>query len=91
MPQSPYLDASPTGLHSRAEDSPGPCIPVDLKEAALRQAPGVAISTLRPVPVRVRAAAGSAIAYTVTHVLVESEDDGVYEVTWQPNWLVHRM
>lgn len=90
MPQSPYFDASPAGLRSPM-DSPGPLIPADPTEAALSQAPGVAISMLRPVPVTVRGAAGSAIAYTVTHVLVERGDNGVREVTWQPNWLVHRV
>ncbi|MFC9772858.1 MULTISPECIES: hypothetical protein [unclassified Pseudarthrobacter] len=46
---------------------------------------------LRPAPVKVRAAFGSAIAYTVTHILVEQDGNGPYSVRWEPGWLVHRL
>lgn len=46
---------------------------------------------LRPVPVRVRSERGNAIAYTVTHVLVEWDTDGEYFVKWEASWQVKRL
>lgn len=34
---------------------------------------------------------GNAIAYTVTHVLVEREAAGEYLVRWEASWLVKRV
>jgi hypothetical protein len=58
---------------------------------ALEEAPGKPVIMLRPAPVKVRSIPGIAIAYTVTHVLVESDNDGQYNVRWQANWLVRRV
>lgn len=43
---------------------------------------------LRPATVQVRSIIGNAIAYKVTHVLVEWETDGEYGVRWEANCLV---
>ncbi|WP_306638106.1 MULTISPECIES: hypothetical protein [Micrococcaceae] len=46
---------------------------------------------LRPAPVRVGSAIGHAVAYTVTHVLVEWANDGDRESRWLASWLVRRL
>jgi hypothetical protein len=62
------------------------------REYALRQAPGGRpVLVLRPVPVTARAVSGNAIAYTVTHVLVERDSGGEYSVTWEASWQVKRL
>lgn len=61
------------------------------REQALHDAPGRPVIMLRPVPVRVRSVIGNAIAYTVTHVLVEWETEDGHHVRWEANWLVHRV
>ncbi|WP_152642606.1 hypothetical protein [Pseudarthrobacter chlorophenolicus] len=71
--------------------SPGRRTRTALREEALTQAPGRPVMMLRPAPVKVRAAFGSAIAYTVTHILVEMDVNGPYSVRWEPGWLVHRL
>ena len=63
----------------------------EARECALRQAPGRPLMVLRPVPVRVRSERGNAIAYTVTHVLVEWDTDGEYFVKWEASWQVKRL
>jgi hypothetical protein len=60
------------------------------REGALRQAPGRPVLLIRPTPMRARFAACHAIAYTLTHVLVEGDVDGDYFVRWEANWLVKR-
>ena len=60
------------------------------RDDALRQAPGRAVLVLRPVPVTVRAVSGNAIAYTVTHVLVERESGEEYSLKWEASWQVKR-
>jgi hypothetical protein len=61
-----------------------------IREHALRHAPGRPIILVRPAPVKARCIAGNAIAYTVTHVLVEWEAAGEYQVRWEASWLVKR-
>jgi hypothetical protein len=61
------------------------------REHALGRAPGRPVILLRPAPVKVRSIIGNAIAYTVTHVLVEWDTDGEYNVRWEANWLVRRL
>jgi hypothetical protein len=61
------------------------------REDALRQAPGRPVLMLRPAPVKVRAITCHAIAYTVTHVLVERDDDAGYQASWEASWLVRRL
>ena len=60
-------------------------------EDALGQAPGRPVIVIRPVPVKVRSIAGNAIAYTVTHVLVEWDADGEHNVRWEASWQVKRV
>ena len=61
------------------------------RKHALELAPGRPVILLRPAPVKVRSIIGSAIAYTVTHVLVEWDSDGEYNVRWEATWLVRRV
>ena len=61
------------------------------RKHALEEAPGRPVIMLRPAPVRVRSSIGTAIAYTVTHVLVEWDTDGEYNVRWEATWLVRRV
>ena len=61
------------------------------REHALGQAPGKPVILLRPAPVKVRSIVGNAIAYTVTHVLVEWDTDGEYNVRWEATCLVRRL
>jgi|GEM_PF-4331978 len=90
MPQSPYLEDQSTSL-SILPRSPGRRTPSALREEALTHAPGRPVLMRRPAPVKVRAVIGSAIAYTVTHILVEQDGNGPYSVRWEPGWLVHRL
>jgi hypothetical protein len=57
----------------------------------LEKAPGRPVMMLKPAPVRVRSVIGHALAYTVTHVLVEWYCDGQYNVRWEASWLVRRV
>ncbi|MET1086040.1 MAG: hypothetical protein ABWY04_02795 [Arthrobacter sp.] len=91
MPLSP----DPTDRRALLEPPPGH-LPVrlsqsTLREDALRQAPGRPVLLLRPAPVKVGSTVGHAIAYTVTHVLVEWEDDGGPGARWLASWLVRRL
>jgi hypothetical protein len=61
------------------------------REQALNDAPGRPVIMLRPAPVRVRSIIGNAIAYTVTHVLVEWDTGEDHHVRWEANWLVRRV
>ncbi|MDQ0848710.1 hypothetical protein QFZ65_000648 [Arthrobacter sp. B3I9] len=61
------------------------------REYALQQAPGRPVIVLRPVPVTVRAVSGNAIAYTVTHVLVERDAGEEYSLRWEASWQVKRL
>jgi hypothetical protein len=61
------------------------------RENALQQAPGRPVIVLRPVPVTVRAVSGTAIAYTVTHVLVERDSGEEYSLRWEASWQVKRL
>lgn len=67
-------------LLDRREDS--------LRQGALQQAPGKLILMLHPAPVRVHSSSAQAIAYTVTHVLVEWFDDDGYQLRWVASWMV---
>ncbi|WP_455836775.1 hypothetical protein [Pseudarthrobacter siccitolerans] len=61
------------------------------REDALRQAPGRPVLMLRSAPVKVGSTLGHAVAYTVTHVLVEWENDGGRDARWLASWLVRRL
>jgi hypothetical protein len=61
------------------------------REQALNDAPGRPVIMLRPAPVRVRSIIGNAIAYTVTHVLVEWDTEEDHHFRWEANWLVRRV
>ncbi|NUT72093.1 hypothetical protein [Pseudarthrobacter sp. C4D7] len=63
----------------------------EMREAALREAPGKPIVLLRPAPVTVRSAPATALAYTVTDVLIEWEADSGYHLRWEASWLVRRV
>jgi hypothetical protein len=70
---------------------PGRMAQSTVREDALRQAPGMPVLMLRPAPVKVGSTVGHAIAYTVTHVLVEWENDGDHGARWLASWLVRRL
>jgi hypothetical protein len=61
------------------------------REEALQDAPGRPVIMIRPAPVRVRSITAYAIAYTVTHVLVEWHTEDAHHVRWEANCLVHRV
>lgn len=63
----------------------------DMRADALRNAPGDPVLLLRPAPVEIRSMPATAIAYTVTHVLVEWDGGGDYHVRWEASWLVRRV
>ncbi len=71
----------------------GPCSGCrsEMREQALWHAPGRPVVLLRPAPVQVQSIAATALAYTVTHVLVEWEGDVGYQLRWEASWLVRRM
>ncbi|VXC40691.1 hypothetical protein ARTHRO9AX_30255 [Arthrobacter sp. 9AX] len=92
MPLSP----DPTDRRTVLDPPPEQLLPVrldhvGLREDALRQAPGRPVLMLRPAAVKVGSTVGHAIAYTVTHVLVEWENDGGPDVRWLASWLVRRL
>lgn len=68
-----------------------PVTPEPGRDQALNDAPGRAVVMLRPAPVRVRAMTCLAVAYTVTHVLVEWYDEDRYHARWEATWLVRRL
>jgi hypothetical protein len=68
-----------------------PMTPEPARDQALTEAPGKAVVMLRPAPVKVRAMTCLAVAYTVTHVLVEWYDAGRYHVRWEAAWLVRKL
>jgi hypothetical protein len=61
------------------------------REEALHDAPGRPVIMLRPAPVKVRSIVGNAIAYTVTHVLVEWDAAEAHHLRWEATWLVRRV
>lgn len=63
----------------------------EMRDEALRQAPGRPIILLRPAPVTVRSMPANALAYTVTDVLIEWDADMDYHLRWEASWLVHRV
>lgn len=91
MPLTPEPTEKNAALSLLPQQQPAPASQAALREEALRRAPGRPVLMLRPAPVKVRSIAGSAIAYTVTHVLVERGDNGGYEVRWEASWLVRRV
>jgi hypothetical protein len=54
-----------------------------VREDALRRPPSGVVTPIKPVPVRVRAITGNAIAHTATHVLVEWVRYGEHHVRWE--------
>lgn len=91
VPQPPYTDPQGAVLPALPHPPSGPPDRAALRDDALRRAPGRPVLMLRPAPVRVRSGIGIAIAYTVTHILVEVDDDTGYQILWEPSWLVRRM
>ncbi|TPV53301.1 hypothetical protein FJ661_01550 [Pseudarthrobacter phenanthrenivorans] len=91
MPQPPYTDPGNAGLSVLPHPATEPLKREAVREEALRQSPGIPILMLRRAPVKVRSSTGHAIAYTVTHVLVEREDDDGYHVRWEAAWMVRRL
>ncbi len=61
------------------------------REDALRRPPSGVVTRIEPVPVRVRAITGEAIAYTATHVLVEWVRWGEHHVRWEESGQVERL
>lgn len=61
-----------------------------MRDQALKHAPGRPVLLLRPAPVKVRSCVGNAVAYTVTDVLVEWDEDSCYHLRWEASWLVRR-
>ena len=61
-----------------------------MRDEALQDAPGKPVVLLRPAPVKVRSCVGNAVAYTVTDVLVEWDEDSCYPLRWEASWLVRR-
>jgi hypothetical protein len=78
-------------LQSLISPSLSPSVIPQAREQALEDAPGRPVIMLRPARVRVRSVIGHAIAYTVTHILVEWDTDGQYNVRWEASWLVRRV
>jgi hypothetical protein len=70
---------------------PGLAAQAAVPEGALRQAPGRPVLMLRPARVKAGSIVGLAIAYTVTHVLVEWDDGGKHDARWVASWLVRRL
>jgi len=68
-----------------------PSVIPEAREIALKDAPGRPVIMLRPAPVKVRSVRGMAVAYTVTHILVEWDSDEQYNVRWEAAWLVRRV
>ena len=63
----------------------------ETREEALQHAPGQPIILLRAIPVRVRSICARAVAYTVTDVLVEWDEEACYHLRWEASWLVRRV
>ena len=78
-------------LQSLISPAFSPSVIPQAREQALKEAPGRPVIMLRPAPVKVRSILGHAIAYTVTHVLVEWTTDEQYKVRWEASWLVRRV
>ena len=91
MPQPPYTDPQSAVLPVLPRPSVDPLDRSALRDEALRKAPGRPILMLRPVPVKVRSRVGIALAYTVTHVLVEGKGDAGHQIRWEASWLVSRL
>jgi hypothetical protein len=62
----------------------------EMHKEALRQAPGIPVVLLRPANVKVRAIRATALAYTVTHILVEWDGSSGYHLRWEASWLIRR-
>lgn len=57
---------------------------------ALLRAPGLPVILICPALVTVRSLSAQAIAYTVTHVLVEWVVAGESYARWEASWLVRK-
>ena len=75
----------PCAMETAEED-----VPVRGPGTRVASSPREAVLVLRPVPVTVRSVPGHALAYTVTHVLVERDSDGGYDLRWEAGWQVKR-
>jgi hypothetical protein len=91
MPLSPGPAERPVLPEAPPQQLPGVVAQAALLEDALQQAPGRAVMMLRPARVKVGSIIGLAIAYTVTHVLVEWDDGGGQDARWVASWLVRRL
>ncbi|MFF1254854.1 hypothetical protein ACFVYC_20495 [Pseudarthrobacter sp. NPDC058329] len=91
MPLSPDSVEKPALLDTLPQQVPRQVAQAAVREDALRQAPGRPVLMLRPARVKSGSIIGLAIAYTVTHVLVEWDDGGGNDVRWVASWLVRRL
>ncbi len=91
MPLSPDTAEKQTLPDHLPQQLPGLVAQSTLRQDALQQAPGRPVLMLRPARVKVGSINGLATAYTVTHVLVEWDDDGNHDARWIASWLVRRI
>jgi len=91
MPLSPDSSEKHALLDTLPRRLPGLVAQAAVREAALRQAPGRPVLMLRPAQVKAGSIIGLAIAYTVTHVLVEWDDGGGHDARWVASWMVRRL
>lgn len=91
MPLTPAPAEQQTLPDTLPRQLPGVLAQSTLRQDALQQAPGRPVLMLRPARVKVGSSIGLAMAYTVTHVLVEWDDDGNHDARWVASWLVRRL
>ncbi|WP_104043098.1 hypothetical protein [Arthrobacter sp. ZGTC412] len=91
MPLSPDSAEKRVQLETLPQQLPGRGVQAAVREDALQQAPGRPVLMLRPARVKMGSIIGLAIAYTVTHVLVEWDDGGGQDTRWVASWLVRRL
>jgi hypothetical protein len=91
MPLSADSAEKPTLPDTLPQQLPGLVVQSTLRQDALQQAPGRPVLMLRPAWVKMGSIIGLAMAYTVTHVLVEWDDDGNHDARWVASWLVRRL
>jgi hypothetical protein len=91
MPLSPDSAEKRALLETLPQQLPGRVAQAAVRGDALQQAPGRPVLMLRPARVKVGSIIGLAIAYTVTHVLVEWDDGGGHDTRWVASWLVRRL
>lgn len=91
MPLSPDSAEKHTLPDALPQQLPGLVVQSTLRQDALQQTPGWPVLMVRPARVKMGSIIGLAMAYTVTHVLVEWDDDGNHYARWVASWLVCRL